>query len=292
MPTREGVFVISAIVDVSQRKAADLALLKLHDTLEQRVLERTAELDAANKELDAFSYSVSHDLRAPLRAINGFAGILLDDFAAPLPEPAKVYLQRIRGATRQMGQLVQDLLALSHLGRHAIEKQPVEPAAIVRTCLAEMTQEQECRQIEIVIGDLPTCQADPALLKHVWMNLLSNALKYTRKQAVARIEIGSRVGPRTTAEGMPIPDGTTSAEVIYFVKAKDVVYFVKDNGAGFDMEEADRLFGVFERLHPSSDYEGTGVGLAIVQRIVQRHGGRIWAEAEVNRGATFFFTLE
>ena len=256
---------------------------KLNEELEQRVLERTGQLEAANKELESFSYSVSHDLRAPLRAIDGFSRILLEDYAAPLPDEGKTYLKLVRDNTRQMGQLVDDLLAFSRLGRLALTKQTVDPGKIVRLCLAEMQKEQEGRQLEIVIGDLPSCQADPTLLKQVWMNLLSNALKYTRKREAARIEIGCRTEPRPLTNGhasRPSGPGT------------ETVYFVKDNGAGFDMKYAHKLFGVFQRLHRAADYDGTGVGLAIVQRIINRHGGRVWGEAQLNQGATFSFTLE
>jgi light-regulated signal transduction histidine kinase (bacteriophytochrome) len=222
-------------------------------------------------------------LRAPLRAIDGFSRIVLEDYAAPLAEEGKAYLQLVRDNTRQMGQLVDDLLAFSRLSRQALSKQAVDPGKIVRACLAELQKEQEGRQLELVIGDLAPCQADPMLLKQVWTNLLSNSLKYTRKREAARIEIGSRTEQRPLASGQvsrPSGPGT------------ETVYFVKDNGAGFDMQYAHKLFGVFQRLHRAADYDGTGVGLAIVQRIITRHGGRVWAEAQLNRGATFSFTLE
>jgi signal transduction histidine kinase len=249
----------------------------------RELAERTAQLEAANNELDSFSYSISHDLRAPLRAIDGFSRIVLEDYSSPLASEGKAYLQLVRDNTRQMGQLVDDLLAFARLGRQPLTRHPVEPDKIVRRCLAEMTQEQQNRQVEIVIGDLPSCEADPALLKQVWTNVLSNALKYTRKREVARIEIGCRTEPRLVMNGLPTSPASAGS---------DVVYFVKDNGAGFDMTYAGKLFGVFQRLHRAADYEGTGVGLAIVQRIIQRHGGRIWGEATPNEGATFSFTLE
>jgi light-regulated signal transduction histidine kinase (bacteriophytochrome) len=233
-------------------------------------LQRTnRELEAANKELEAFSYSVSHDLRAPLRAIDGFSQILLEEHSAALPAEAQEYLRDVRANTQCMGQLVDDLLALARLGRQPLHTEHTEPGAIVRRCLGELRRECPGRRVEIVVGELPACSADPGLLKQVWINLLSNALKYTSRREAARVEIGGEQGNST---GPP-------------------TYFVKDNGIGFDMRYTDKLFGVFQRLHPADEYEGTGVGLAIVQRIIHRHGGRVWAEAEPDRGATFFFTL-
>ena len=236
--------------------------------LEQEIQQHSVALEAANKELDAFSYSVAHDLRAPLRAIDGFSRVLLEEHAPTLPPEAQHYLNAVRRNSQRMGLLIDDLLAFSRLSRQPLNKQLVRPADLVRQCVDELRAEQQGRRVQIAIGDLPACQADPALLKHVWMNLMSNALKYTRKQEVAVIEVGSRE------------------------QAGACVYFVKDNGVGIDMQYADKLFGVFQRLHRPEDYEGTGVGLAIVQRVIHRHGGRVWAEAAVNQGATFYFTFE
>jgi len=228
---------------------------------------RTMALEASNKELEAFSYSVSHDLRAPLRTIDGFSRILLEDFAPELPATAQHYLRLVREGAQRMDRLINDLLDFSHIGRHTLTKQTVDTADIVAQALQELDQEQVGRQLKVKVSSLPSCQADPKLLKQVFVNLLSNAFKYTRSCALAQVEIG------------------------YQEQMGEQIYFIKDNGVGFDMHYAGKLFGVFQRLHPAEAYEGTGVGLALVQRIIHRHGGRIWAEAAVNKGATFYFTL-
>jgi signal transduction histidine kinase len=245
--------------------------------LEARVRERTQELEAAqatlretNAELEAFSYSVSHDLRSPLRAIDGFSRLLLEKYSPALPAEAKEHLQEVRCGAREMGQLIDDLLAFARLGRQAMQMQKVRQDALVRECLQDLQPEQAGRRIDISVQDLAPAQGDAALLKQVWLNLLSNALKYTSKQEQACIEIGSR--PSEEAVG-------------------EVLYFVRDNGVGFDMQYVHHLFGVFQRLHRADEYEGTGVGLAIVQRIIHRHGGRVWAEARPGQGAAFYFTL-
>ncbi|MGA2246938.1 MAG: PAS domain S-box protein [Verrucomicrobiota bacterium] len=253
--------------DVDELKQAEEKTRVLNTELERRVTARTAQLEAANKELEAFSYSVSHDLRAPLRAVNGFAGILLADFSSQMPEACKSYLERIQKGGQRMGVLIDDLLAFSRLSRQSVNLQGVDVTTLVHVVLEESKPLREGREIEILVGNLPACHGDSALLKQVWTNLLSNAIKYTQGRQPAIIEIGC-----TQEKG-------------------ENVYVVRDNGAGFDMQYANKLFGVFQRLHRADEFEGTGVGLAIVQRIIHRHGGRIWAQAELQRGATFYFTI-
>jgi signal transduction histidine kinase len=260
-------------VVLRDRQAAHLDLARANNRLEERVVARTAELEASNRELEAFSYSVSHDLRAPLRTIDGFSRLVLDENRAQLSPESARRLDLVRAGAQQMGYLIDDLLSFSRLGRVELKKRRVHTAAIVKEVIAELKLQNPNRQIEFVIQDLPACYADPNLLKQVFRNLLANAVKFTGKRPTARIEVASLVGSGPT-------------------KPRMVTYFVKDDGAGFDMRYSDKLFGVFQRLHRVEDFPGTGVGLALVKRIVERHGGKVWTEGAVDAGATFYLSLE
>ena len=267
-------FRLSGILPVLQRALAVRRLRVDNARLQRYVEERTAELEvsnrelaAANKALAAFSSSVSHDLRAPLRAISGFTQILLEEHAAALPEEALQLLHKVSAGGERMHSLIDGLLRLAQLGRQPLEKRPVQLAALAREVLRDLGGQLAGRDIDVRIAELPACVADAALMRQVLVNLLSNALKFTRHRQPAVVELGS-VNQRG-----------------------DTVYFVRDNGAGFDMVHAERLFEAFTRLHRPAEFEGTGIGLSIVQRIIERHGGRIWADARPGQGATFYFAL-
>ena len=249
--------------DITERKRSEQELR----TLAAALAARGEELEAANKELEAFTYSVSHDLRAPLRAIDGFSRMLLEDHAPKLEAEAQRLLSIVRKNTQAMGQLIDDLLIFARLGRQPLRVQRVDMAPLVRAVVDDLRSSEPDRAVDIEVGALPAASCDPTLIRQVWANLIGNALKYTRPRAAARIEVG----------------GTQ--------RESEVLYSVKDNGVGFDMRYAHKLFGVFQRLHGANEFEGTGVGLALVHRIVKRHGGRVWAESEVDRGSSFFFAL-
>jgi PAS domain S-box-containing protein len=268
-----GVFagIIVTFEDITEQLRADKAherqILELNADLERRVVERTAELTVAYKEMESFSYSVSHDLRAPLRAISGFSRILLEDFRGEFPAEAQRLLGRVAQNAERMGALIDGLLEFGRLSRQPLRLQRIRPAELAREVLDELAALREGRKIDLRVGDMPDCRADRVLLKQVYANLLANAIKYTGLRAEAKIEVGSitmGLGP---------------------------VYYVRDNGTGFDMAYAGKLFAMFERLHLPAEFEGNGVGLALVRRIVERHGGKVWADSAPDKGATFFFRL-
>ncbi|MFZ6027152.1 MAG: PAS domain S-box protein [Chloroflexota bacterium] len=260
--------------DVTERKKADEQIRQMTEELELRVRQRTSELEATNHkletinlELESLSYTVSHDLRSPLRAIDGYSHIVMDEYGAELPADALRRMKAIRSNAQQMGQLIDDLLTFVHLGRQTLALRQVHMQALVEQALIALEDELVTRQIEVAIGELPACTGDPSLLRQVWLNLISNAVKFTRHRQLARIEIASE-----QCNG-------------------ETIYLVRDNGTGFDMQYADKLFGMFQRLHVQEQYEGTGVGLAIVERIIRKHGGRIWTRAQPDEGATFYFVV-
>ncbi len=258
---------LTLLQDMADRAGLAIETARLYDDLERRVRLRTADLEIVNKELEAFSYSVSHDLRAPLRAIDGFSQALLADHAGQLDEDGRGYLERVRGAAQRMAQLIDDLLSLSKITRAQLKRERVDLTEVAQKILTELGSRDPERKVATRVAEGLVVQADPRLLTVMLENLLGNAWKFTSKQSAASIEVGTEL------------------------RGNETVYLVRDNGAGFAMEHATKLFAPFQRLHAASDFEGTGIGLATVYRVVTRHGGRVWAEAEPGQGATFFFTL-
>ncbi|HTF30488.1 MAG TPA: ATP-binding protein [Flavitalea sp.] len=255
------------IIANDELKKAEFHIVELNVGLERKIVERTAQLEEANRELEAFSYSVSHDLRAPLRAINGFTQILIEDYLAQLDENAKAMFEEIVGSSQKMGQLIDNLLEFSHIGKQNVFMGYVDMKELLDDVITELKGQFPERNITITLKNIINIKGDLNMLRQVFINMLSNAFKYTGKKIKARIEVGS------------------------YLKKQQCIYYVKDNGAGFDMKYYDKLFGVFQRLHGSNEFEGSGVGLAIIKRIVTKHEGTVWAKGKIDHGSSFYISL-
>ncbi len=260
-------YIVYLMTDITERKEIERKMINLNIELEEKVKQRTSELEASNKELESFSYSVSHDLRAPLRHINGYVDLLNERFRDDLPEKAQHYLEVISNASKQMGTLIDELLLYSRTGRQVINKIDIDMNTLIHEMIEKFHFEVQNRKIQWNISKLPIVNADFTMMKQVWTNLIDNALKYSRNIEITKIQIG------------------------YFEEKDYYKFFIQDNRVGFDMKYAGKLFGFFQRLHSQTEFEGTGIGLANVQRIIHKHNGRIWADAELNKGATFYYTI-